>query len=307
MSLRIVELRHLRIFVTLAEELHFGRTALRLHLTQPSVSGQLRQLEEHLGVQLIRRNARQASLTEAGVEFLRGARRVLEQADAAEIAVQRFQAGLCAGLRVGYLGDAIPEALAGALRRTALEFPKTRIVLSTGDAQRLLDDLRDDLIDMAVVSLPAPVSGLHVIPLGFEPAVAAVRANLDRDDAAPLELLAQNTLLTLPRSRNPAFYDSLVSALHSAEIPAALLEVDATSAEQLLLEVTCGSDCAALVPASVMRRIRVPGISFRRIDAANQVGCRLAAVAAANAWTPALTALASALSEHSQPLPLRAA
>jgi len=68
-----VELRHLRVFVTLAEELHFGRAAARLHLTQPSVSGQLRQLETDLGVQLIRRNARQVSLTDAGTAFLRDA------------------------------------------------------------------------------------------------------------------------------------------------------------------------------------------------------------------------------------------
>jgi Bacterial regulatory helix-turn-helix protein, lysR family len=79
----IMELRHLRVFVTLAEELHFGRTADRLHLTQSSVSGQLRHPEDDLGVQLIRRNARQASLTEVGTEFLRDAQRVLDQADAA--------------------------------------------------------------------------------------------------------------------------------------------------------------------------------------------------------------------------------
>lgn len=302
-----MELRHLRIFVTLAEELHFGRTALRLHLTQPSVSGQLRQLEGHLGVQLIRRNARQASLTEAGVEFLRVARRVLEQADAATSSVQRFQGGLRGGLRVGYLSDAFPEDLPMALRRTAIEFPDTRIVLTTGDAPKLLDDLRYDLLDVAVISLPAPVSGFRVTPLGFESAVAAVQSNLDRDDAAPLELLAQSTLLTLPRRCNPAFYDSLITSLHSAEIPATLLEVDATSAEQLLMEVACGSGCAALVPESVMRRIRVPGVSFRRIDAANAVGCRLAALSAETVWDPALTALTAALFERSHAQPLRVA
>ena len=79
-----MELRHLRVFVTLAEELHFGRTAVRLHLTQPSVSGQLRQLEDALGVRLVRRHARQVSLTDVGVVMARTQAR-LELADSSGI------------------------------------------------------------------------------------------------------------------------------------------------------------------------------------------------------------------------------
>jgi DNA-binding transcriptional LysR family regulator len=170
-----VELRHLRVFVTLAEELHFGRTALALHLTQSSVSGQLRHLEDELGVQLIRRNARQVSLTEVGEVFRASAQRVLDQADAAVRGVQRFQDGLDATLRVGYLRDAIPERFPVALRRTTHEFPQARILLETGDPAKLLDDLRNDLLDVAVISLPAPVSGLRVVPLGFERAISRRR------------------------------------------------------------------------------------------------------------------------------------
>src|SRR5271168_207231 len=132
----VVELRHLRVFVALAEELHFGRTAVRLHLTQPSVSGQLQQLEAHLGVQLIRRSARQVSLTDAGAAFLKDARRVLEQADTAIGGVRRFQDGRRASLRVGYLPDAVPERLPVALRHTAQEVPRTRVLLSSGSPRK---------------------------------------------------------------------------------------------------------------------------------------------------------------------------
>ena len=89
-------------------------------------------------------------------------RRVLAQAEAAANGVRRARPGL----RIGYLGDAIPERLPAALRRTAHEFPQTRIVLDTAEPQKLLADLRDDLLDVAVVSLPAPVAGLRVTPLG---------------------------------------------------------------------------------------------------------------------------------------------
>ena len=291
---RIVELRHLRVFATLAEELHFGRTALRLHLTQPSVSGQLRQLEEDLGVQLIRRNARQVSLTDVGVGFLRDARRVLDQADAAAGGVQRFQEGFRESLRIGYLSDAVPEGFPVALRRTARDFAGTRVVLSTGEPQKLLDDLRDDLLDVAVVSLPAPVRGLRVTYLGFERAVAAVPATLDRDDASPLELLARRTLLTLPRRRNPAFYDALIGALRSAELPGSLVEVEATSVEPLLMEVAGGAGYA-LVPESVMHRLRVPGVAFRQLADDAAIGCRMAAVAPDARWSPALSAFIAEL------------
>ncbi len=145
-------------------------------------------------------------------------------------------------------------------------------MLSTGDPLKLLDDLRADLFDVAIVSLPAPVNGLRVIPIGFEHAIAAVASNLDRDDASPLELLAQRTLLTLPRRHNPAFYDALIAALQTAGIPGSLVESDVTSAEALLMEVACDAGCA-LVPESVMLRLNTPGVTFRRL--LTEVLCRL--------------------------------
>ncbi len=301
-----MELRHLRAFVTLADELHFGRTAIRLHLTQSAVSGQLRQLEDNLGVQLIRRSARQVSLTDAGAVFLPDAQRVLDQVDAAAGGLQRFQTGVRTSLRIGYLHDAIPARLPLALRRAAHGLPRTRVVLSTGDPLKLLDDLRADLFDVAIVSLPAPVNGLRVIPIGFEHAIAAVASNLDRDDASPLELLAQRTLLTLPRRHNPAFYDALIAALQTAGIPGSLVESDVTSAEALLMEVACDAGCA-LVPESVMLRLNTPGVTFRRLLTEVPVGCRMAAVTSEAVLDPKLGAFVNTLCQPCRERDLAAA
>jgi DNA-binding transcriptional LysR family regulator len=182
-----------------------------------------------------------------------------------------------------------------ALRSVTQGFPGTQVVLTTGDPHKLLEDVRDDLLDVAVVSLPAPVSGLRVIQVGFERAVAAVPSNLDRDQATPLELIAAHKLLTLPRRRNPAFYDSLVAALLAAGISRSLVESGAVSLESLLIEVAGGAGCA-IVPESTMTRLRTPGVTFRRISDAPSAGCRIAAVTSSAAWTPHVAALIMQLS-----------
>src|SRR3954463_14289863 len=103
-----MELRHLRYFVAVAEELHFRRAAERLHVAQPAVSEQVRKLEAELGVRLFDRNHRSVSLTDAGNAMLDEARRVLVQAEAAQLAARQADGRAIGRLRVGYLPDALP-------------------------------------------------------------------------------------------------------------------------------------------------------------------------------------------------------
>src|SRR3954467_3597120 len=100
-----MELRHLRYFVAVAEELHFRRAAERLHVAQPAVSEQVRKLEQELGVQLFDRTQRSVSLTNAGAASLDGARRVLRQAHVATQAARRAHERTTMRLRIGYLPD----------------------------------------------------------------------------------------------------------------------------------------------------------------------------------------------------------
>src|SRR6478735_2247422 len=106
-----MELRHLRYFVAVAEELHFRRAAERLHVAQPAVSEQVRKLEAELGVQLFERTRRPVVLTGAGVAFLEEARRVLRQADVARQAARDAGDRATMRLRIGYLADALPTAV----------------------------------------------------------------------------------------------------------------------------------------------------------------------------------------------------
>src|SRR5690348_13786257 len=115
-SLLAMELRHLRYFVAVAEELHFRRAAERLHVAQPAVSEQVRKLEDELGVRLLERTQRSVSLTDAGAAMLEEARRVLHQAERA-IAVARNARDIAGTrLRVGYLADSLPPMMPRALQ-----------------------------------------------------------------------------------------------------------------------------------------------------------------------------------------------
>src|SRR3954452_19599793 len=118
-----MELRHLRYFVAVAEELHFRRAAERLHVAQPAVSEQIRKLEQELGVQLLNRTHRSVSLTEAGSAMLDEARRVLRQAEVAQEGARPAARRTGYRVRVGSMVDAFPQPLSRALGRVAKSLP----------------------------------------------------------------------------------------------------------------------------------------------------------------------------------------
>ena len=111
-----MELRHLRYFVAVAEELHFRKAAERLHVAQPAVSEQIRKLELELDVKLLERDHRSVSLTDAGAVLLRDARHVLHLAETAKQAVRRADGAPAARVRVGYLPDSLPASVHSAIR-----------------------------------------------------------------------------------------------------------------------------------------------------------------------------------------------
>ena len=172
-----MELRHLRYFVAVAEELHFRRAAERLYVAQPAVSEQIRKLECELGVQLFERTQRSVLLTDPGRALLVEARRVLQHAEVACQAAREARDAAAGRLRIGYVPDVLPGSLARVLLQLAVAAPAVQVELETGRSLDLLQGVRDRRLDAAVTGLPAPTSGLSVTSLGSEPLVAVVRSD----------------------------------------------------------------------------------------------------------------------------------
>jgi DNA-binding transcriptional LysR family regulator len=285
-----VELRRFRYFVAVAEELHFRRAAERLHLAQPALSQQIKKLETELGVDLFHRTRRGVALTRAGVVFLEEARRVLRMADEAARAAQGAASGRVGRLQVGLLADAVPASVPRAIVRFSTRFPGVEVNPETLSARRAIEDVRAGRIDVAVVALPAPIVGLKTTFLGQEGTVAAVadRHPLSGRASVPLDRLADQRLIMLPRPTNPAFYDGVIAACRDAGFTPTIVETTEPQIEHALLSVAGGAGIA-LVPASAADRYTTPGVRCLPLEPEGPF-CEMALVTLAESNGEALVA-----------------
>jgi DNA-binding transcriptional LysR family regulator len=304
-----VELRRIRYFVAVAEELHFRRAAARLHLAQPALSQQIRKLELELGVQLLHRSKRSVSLTTAGSAFLNEARRVLRQADEAVRTAQGARDGALGNLRVGHLPDTVPSKLLRVFAAFAASHPGVNVAPETVQMRRAIEDVRNGRLDVAVVALPAPVSGLQVTPLDLEGTLVAIadRHPLSGRASVPMERLGDEQLVLLPRATNPAFYDGVAAACRGAGIAPPLIETAEPQVMHVLLTVAAGLGIAVL-PSSAAERYSAHGVTFRPLDPPSPT-TEIALVTRADGnetMVSAFLRVARTL-EHRARLPLRAA
>jgi DNA-binding transcriptional LysR family regulator len=171
-----IELRHLRYFSAVAEELHFGRAAQRLHLAQPPLSQQIRKLEKIIGYPLFIRTSRSVELTGAGEVFLERARRTLRniQEDIEEArSLARGEAGF---LRVGFIGSAMLTSLPSMFGEYRRRYPGVQLQLHEGHTSMVMQSLASGQWDIGILRDGGPREGLHVQTLFSEPFMAVVPA-----------------------------------------------------------------------------------------------------------------------------------
>jgi DNA-binding transcriptional LysR family regulator len=258
-----MELRHIRYFVAVAEELHFRRAAERLHVAQPAVSEQIRKLEEELGARLFDRTQRSVSLTEAGAVLLGEARTLLRQAEAARLAARNAGDLATSRLRIGYMPASLPASVPHAVQRIAAASSRVETRLEPGSGLELIEAVRGKRLDAAVVSLPAPTAGLRTTPLADQRAMAAVPVGHDHavKSEIRLEQVTPERIVVLPRDANRPFYDAVLATCRDAGVSPTLVEMPDGDVEQALLAVASGAGMA-LLPDSVAERYAAPGVRF---------------------------------------------
>lgn len=211
-----MELRHLRYFVAVAEELHFGRAADRLNISQPPLSQQIQALEDELGVRLLERTKRRVTLTQAGQLFLDQARLALAQVERATDVAQRAGLGEIGALKVGFTASApftsiIPRSLL-AFRRA---YPDVRLELQEMNSRGVVEALGNDQVEVGVIRPIALPGSIVALPLFSEPLVAVLNAGhpLGGKPNVPLALsaLAEDAFVFFPRGFGTGLYDQLMT------------------------------------------------------------------------------------------------
>jgi len=169
-----MNLRDLRYLVAVADELHFGRAAEQCNVSQPTLSAQLRKLEDYLGVQLVERGRRQVRLTAIGEEVVRRARTVVHGADDIVAVARHFQDPLSGRLRIGLIPTIGPYLLPWISEPLRRELPRMAIELFEDRTAGLLERIGDGELDVGVLALPVPAPWAQTTALYREPFVAAL-------------------------------------------------------------------------------------------------------------------------------------
>jgi DNA-binding transcriptional LysR family regulator len=212
------ELRHLRYFVAVAEELNFSRAARRLRMAQPPLSVAIRQLEGELGAELFERSSREVTLTEAGRVLLEGARRTLAEAESAFAAAKRAAAGELGTLRIGFSWSARFETLPTLGQAVRAGHPEVELLTEEMWNARMIPALRAGEIDLALSLCPEISGELAYKPIRAERVVALVAATspVSGMENINLSALADEAFVLFPRELAPRLYDHLIGLCRRA-------------------------------------------------------------------------------------------
>jgi DNA-binding transcriptional LysR family regulator len=258
-----VELRQLRYFAVLAEELHFGRAAERLHMAQSPLSQQIINLERELGVVLVERGRRIVGLTDAGDVFLRSVRTLLADLDSAVASARRASRGEVGSICVGYVAEVTADLLPLSLKAFKEACPQVEVELTQGGTGELLGGLRSRSIDVAFVRSPGLMDDLVYEQLVEE---SLVLASPDEhrlpDRLARLEELAEESFVVPSFAGARGLRRDTESAFAAAHFEPKVVR-EASSVTAILLLVAAGAGLG-LIPASIAHSYPVPGVVFTK-------------------------------------------
>ncbi|MCX2713991.1 LysR substrate-binding domain-containing protein [Mycolicibacterium sp. J2] len=284
-------LARLSCFIAVAEELHFGRAAERLHMTQPPLSRQIQQLEAELGVQLIDRTTRSVTLTPAGVAFLPDARRILQLAESAALTVKRVPAGDLGTVVVGFTAASAHAVLPRLLERTRAKLPDVKLELREMVSAAQIEGLMTGEIDLGMARPPLKRPGIVSRPLLHEQLVVALPAGhplVGQARQLTLNDLDGHDVVMYSPIEARYFNELLISAFTIAGATPRYVQF-VTQVHTMLVLVRSGIGIA-LVPASAAT-LHPEGVVFRSIGAFRERPVELDAAWRQDSTNPALLRL----------------
>ncbi len=258
-----MEIRQLRYFCVLAEQLHFTKAALLLNVAQPALSQQIRQLEEELGTELVERTNRRVRLTEAGEVFLARASRILEQMEQAARETARVGQGDAGSLVIGVVSTAVCSVLPELLRSFRRESPNINVDIREMEPGEQVEALRKETIDIGLLFLSIQDPALDSALVSRERLIVALPTG---HPAASRELvrlrdLESETFLIPRRQIVPGFHELVLDTLRAGGVAEPRLQP--TRLLQTAVFLVAGQLGAALVPESFRQHLRVRGCIYR--------------------------------------------
>lgn len=263
----MVETRALRYFLAVADTLHFGRAAQRLHVTQPPVSRQIAALERSLGVSLLERDSRHVRLTPAGVRFREDAQAIVLSLEQARQTARQIDAGEQGALDIGFMMHAAHSSVPALAKRFMAAYPRIHLRLREVLPLALIDSVRSGSLDAGIGFEPRATRDMEVMPLLEESLCVALPADhrLAQHPSIAIEALDGEPLITAPAEVVPTLREAIEACFRAAGLrPQIRLEVQL---QQSIVSLVASGLGIALVPNS-LSRMGVPGVAFVHLEGA---------------------------------------
>ncbi|MCC5640083.1 LysR family transcriptional regulator [Nostoc sp. CHAB 5844] len=261
-----MELRHLRYFIMVAEELHFGRAAQRLNMAQQPLSRQIRDLEAEMGVQLFYRTKRTVRLTEAGQVFLKEASKILEQTEQAVMLAQRTSQGKAGRLAIGFTGPALNRTLPRIVRLFKAKHPQIELSLERMQTNEQVAALISGQLQVGLLHPPIQNDTLRLETVHREPLVVFLPdyhplANVPTDTIS-IQALASESFILFPRRVGSVLYDQIIQLCQQAGFsPNVVQEV---IPQQIIVGLVSAGIGVSLLHASAQEAM-YPGVVIKHL------------------------------------------
>ncbi|MDA9296138.1 LysR family transcriptional regulator [Burkholderiales bacterium] len=260
-----MELRHLRYFVTVADELHFGRAASKLHISQPPLSMQIRDLEREVGVELLSRTKRRVMLTQAGSAFLDEAKDILKRVNRAKTSAQQAARGETGNLTIGFISLADYNLMPYVLREFQKEYPSVSLGLREATTDIQLTDLTSGTIDIGFLLPPVNIIGINSLRISKENLIAVLPSShpqASKKHAISIKSLASSPFIMTPRRHAPSLYDGIIRFCEKFKVYPSITQEAIQM--QTIVSLVSAEMGISLIPESI-QKLQRKGVVYKKL------------------------------------------